>query len=627
MNILMALSQRELTGAEVFAVTIANELIARGHKVIIVSDTLTAPTKAEFIPLAFNDRFFPKRIMQVRTMVQLIRQHDIQVVHSHSRASAYISALACSLCGIPHIASIHGRQPVHLSRVLLKCAGELSLCVCESIRNQVITDLSFNPEHTLILRNPVSAQDFTFCPPALPPDATSTPIPSAAQPLHVALIGRLSGPKGWVVGQVLEQLKDHPEIKIDVVGGKAVSSPEDLPEFLRPYAHYQHIQFKGYCADIPNIIKHSDVIIGAGRVGIETLMSGRPLIAIGEGCYHGLVTQDNVAAVMSTNFGDITSTKQGTFTFERLLDDLHQAQVLGSDHAQLQALREQVLTQYDAQPIVDQVEHLYSRVYVHKTKRELPVIMYHRVIKDDSEKGIHGTYIEQERFRANLQYLKDHGYETVTFDDLRDGRYKKRFDRDHPKWIILTFDDGYVDNYTTAFPLLKEFGFKAVIFLLSHRDYNAWDADDPQHPEKKLPLMTKEMVDEMAAYGIEFGAHTKTHPRLAELPPKEARAEITECKAALEHKYGRSFKTFAYPYGSLNEDIKTMVKESGFDFAVATDSGDVVFDADLFQIRRIAIFPKNSMLTFKRKASGYYNFIKLRREARKAKQAQSAPRS
>ena len=58
--------------------------------------------------------------------------------------------------------------------------------------------------------------------------------------------------------------------------------------------------------------------------------------------------------------------------------------------------------------------------------------------------------------------------------------------------------------------------------------------------------------------------------------------------------------------------------------AVATDSGDVVFDADLFQIRRIAIFPKNSMLTFKRKASGYYNFIKLRREERQKRKAAQA---
>ncbi len=601
MNIMMALSQRELTGAEVYATTIADELIARGHKVLIVSDTLTAPTKAEFISIPFNQRALPKRVAQVRKLIQLIREHDIHVVHSHSRASAYISALACTLTGIPHVASIHGRQPVHKTRVLLKCAGEVSLCVCESIRNQVISDLGFDPERTLILRNPVNATTFNFAPPEKAP---------STGPMKVALIGRLSGPKGWVAQEVIKQVVQHPEIDLDVVGGT------DIPPALQPYCDAPNIHFRGYQADVAGLIHQADAIIGAGRVGIESLLCGRPLIAVGEACYHGLVTCANVAEVLGTNFGDITSTKQGNFNFEHLSADLQQAQQLGSNHQELAQLREHALQEYDAVPIVDRVEQLYSQVYVHKRKRELPVIMYHRVVKDDSEKGIHGTYVDVARFREQLQYLKDHGYTTVTFDDLRQGNYRKRFDHEHPKWVILTFDDGYVDNYTTAFPLLKEFGFKAVIFLLSHRDYNAWDADDPVRPEKKLPLMTKEMVDEMAAYGIEFGAHTMTHPRLSQLQPEQAREEIMTSKATLEQKYGRPFKTFAYPYGDLNEEIKAMVKAAGFDFAVATDSGDVVFDADLLQIRRIAIFPKNSMHTFKRKASGSYNFIKLRREAR-----------
>ena len=74
---------------------------------------------------------------------------------------------------------------------------------------------------------------------------------------------------------------------------------------------------------------------------------------------------------------------------------------------------------------------------------------------------------------------------------------------------------------------------------------------------------------------------------------------------------------FAYPYGSLNEDVKSVVKEAGYQFAVATDSGSLSFSEDLFQIRRIAIFPKNNMFSFKRKVSGKYNFVKIKREKRK----------
>ena len=113
----------------------------------------------------------------------------------------------------------------------------------------------------------------------------------------------------------------------------------------------------------------------------------------------------------------------------------------------------------------------------------MPVIMYHRVICSESEKGVHGTYISKEKFIAQMQYLEEYNYKTVTFKDLADNRYKERFNKGN-KYVILTFDDGYTDNYTTAFPILKEFGFKAVIFLLSDATYNKWDADNKDNPEK-----------------------------------------------------------------------------------------------------------------------------------------------
>ena len=82
----------------------------------------------------------------------------------------------------------------------------------------------------------------------------------------------------------------------------------------------------------------------------------------------------------------------------------------------------------------------------------------------------------------------------------------------------------------------------------------------------------------------------------------------------MEEKLGHALISFAYPYGNLNEDVKKIVKNSGYNFAVATDSGDISFSEDLFQIRRIGIFSTNNFFTFKRKVSGKYNFIKIKRE-------------
>lgn len=213
-----------------------------------------------------------------------------------------------------------------------------------------------------------------------------------------------------------------------------------------------------------------------------------------------------------------------------------------------------------------------------------------------------------------MQLLKDNGYRTVTFKELaEDHLLTKRFDKGN-KFVVLTFDDGYEDNYRVMFPILKEFGAKAVIFLLSESKYNEWDVNNPHNPEKRFDLMSEEQVKEMAAYGVEFGAHTKTHPYLSSLPIEEAREQIVQCKQKLEQTYGQPFITFAYPYGDLNDEVKSEVRKAGFTFAVSTDSGEINVDSDLFQIRRIGIFPRNSMLTFRRKISGYYNFIKMRRE-------------
>ena len=148
MNILMALSQREITGAEVYAATLTHELLERGHKVVIVSDTLTVPTEAPFIPLAFNQRSLSERLHHVRTLLQIIKQYDIQVVHAHSRASAWSCALACKIARIPLITTTHGRQPVHLSRKIIKAFGEYSICVCENIQKQITRDLGFALDRT-----------------------------------------------------------------------------------------------------------------------------------------------------------------------------------------------------------------------------------------------------------------------------------------------------------------------------------------------------------------------------------------------------------------------------------------------------------------------------------------------
>lgn len=610
MNILMALSQREITGAEVYAATLTEQLMKRGHKVVIVSDTLTVKSDALFIPLAFNERSLADRFSHVRTLCRIIKEHDIQVVHAHSRASAWSCAIACKLCRIPLITTTHGRQPVHLSRKINKSFGVKSICVCENIRTQICNDLGYAQKNTILLRNPVDATAFNFTPKSTSKHEGDNALKSNNQDdkheILVALVGRLSGPKGDVAYEVLSKLSEHKHIQVQIIGSKFI------PERFNKFENLENVHFLGYRTDVPELMKKADVIIGAGRVGIEAMLTGRPLIAVGEAIYEGLVTKANIGAVLSSNFGDINSINETHLDFSKLKDDVEAAVKLTSD--ELADLKDIIKHEFDMERIVNTVEQLYSRTYVEYKRYEMPIIMYHRVVDSPDEVGVHGTYVTKELFKKHMQVLKDNGYRTVTFKELaEDHLLTKRFDKGN-KFVVLTFDDGYEDNYRVMFPILKEFGAKAVIFLLSESKYNEWDVNNPHNPEKRFDLMSEEQVKEMAAYGVEFGAHTKTHPYLSSLPIEEAREQIVQCKQKLEQTYGQQFITFAYPYGDLNDEVKSEVRKAGFTFAVSTDSGEINVDSDLFQIRRIGIFPRNSMLTFRRKISGYYNFIKMRRE-------------
>lgn len=240
--------------------------------------------------------------------------------------------------------------------------------------------------------------------------------------------------------------------------------------------------------------------------------------------------------------------------------------------------------------------------------------MYHRVINTVENEGFHGTYIYEDIFRKYLKYLKENNYEVITFKDLEKISWRNRFNL-NKKYIILTFDDGYVDNYELAFPILKEFGFTATIFLMAESTYNEWDVNASN--EKAFPLMTKEMILEMQNYGIEFGAHTFNHPKINKISNQEIEYQVIECKKILEEKIGEKIIIFAYPYGILNDYAKEMAKKAGYTFAVATDSGPVCLSDDLFQIRRIAIFPITNLRSFKRKVKGNYNFIKMKREEKR----------
>jgi peptidoglycan/xylan/chitin deacetylase (PgdA/CDA1 family)/glycosyltransferase involved in cell wall biosynthesis len=593
MNVLMALSQLEVTGAEVYAATVGDELSRRGHSVFYVSDTFSRPVKGQVFRFAFNKRSLPRRLWHVAYLIYFIKKHRIQLVHAHSRASAWSCAVACRLTGTPFVTTAHGRQRVRSTSKAFPATGYRAIAICEEVRDHLINNLGVAKERVEVIRN-----GFRFPVVSTQRVCTASALTAAEQPV-ITFVGRFSGPKGDLCFRLLDEVLDLEAWRVQILSSSPM--PERFEKFMG------RVEFLGYAQDVAPTMMQSSLVIGAGRVAVEALLCKVPVFAIGESCEIGLVSEDNLALAMRSNFGDIGQTDLD-IDFAGLRERIAQALSVKSIS---ETLHQKVRQAYDLGLVVDQIESVYQDAAVATIRRDIPVVMYHRFIKYDSEKGVNGTWIDCTLFERHLKLLKWLGYETLTFRDFADKGFIHRLQYGK-RYVMITADDGYVDNLTRMLPLLKRYGFRAVVYVVTGEDHNRWDVNDPENPDVRVNLMSASEVQQLAASGhVEIGGHTVSHQRLTKLSPSEQRTEILQNKRDLESITGQPVLSFAYPYGELNEQTKRAVAEAGYQFAVATDSGPLLMHADPLQIRRFAIFPRTDLFAFWRKVRGDYAFRKF----------------
>jgi peptidoglycan/xylan/chitin deacetylase (PgdA/CDA1 family) len=199
----------------------------------------------------------------------------------------------------------------------------------------------------------------------------------------------------------------------------------------------------------------------------------------------------------------------------------------------------------------------------------LPVLMYHKIGHAPKNSKFKKLWVTPEKFVRQLDYLKKHNYTSISFSDLKNPKSLPK------KPVLITFDDGYTDNYKIAYPLLKKRNIKANIFLVYEAigQYNHWHNPDEEH---WLPMMTFEQIKQLQKEGlVQFGAHTLNHPNLTGIDLETARCEIEECKHRLEQKLGVEITAFAYPYGAGAYDpkIRKLVFDAGFLFDFGIKQG------------------------------------------------------
>ena len=264
------------------------------------------------------------------------------------------------------------------------------------------------------------------------------------------------------------------------------------------------------------------------------------------------------------------------------------------------------------------VEKLLQRKLAYKNRKDLPVLMYHRVIDSEEEKGTYDTYVTKENFEEQMKYLKENNYASLTFKNIQNGEYKKRFYKDK-KYVIITFDDGYKDNLKNALPILKKYNMKMVLFLITGEKYNKWDADvDDREKEKRFDLMTDEEVRELISSGlVEIGGHTTVHLDMPNTDLKIIENDLKQSNEGLEKITGYKPISFAYPWGNSTKNVREVVRNSGYSFAVSTEEGSPCFSDDLFEIVRVGVYSKDNLEKFKERVSGKYPFIRERRKEMK----------
>jgi len=210
----------------------------------------------------------------------------------------------------------------------------------------------------------------------------------------------------------------------------------------------------------------------------------------------------------------------------------------------------------------------------------LKVLCYHKVGTPPPGSKLKELWVSEEKFRAQIKYLLDNGYETLFFSDL-----KKLRGSGAPlpeKAVLITFDDGYENNYLHAWPVLKELGAKANIFVVfgTIGKVNLWHnpASEPW-----VNMATLEQLKEMQAGGvIEYGSHTMNHPHLSALKLEDAAWEMAESKRQLEAAFGREICAFAYPYGdgAYAPAIREKALEAGYLFDFSFRQGKTPWPRD-----------------------------------------------
>ena len=233
------------------------------------------------------------------------------------------------------------------------------------------------------------------------------------------------------------------------------------------------------------------------------------------------------------------------------------------------------------------------------------ILLYH---------SIHPSYplsIRPSNFERQMKYLADNKYRVISLDRLQehlDSEEKGNF-------IILSFDDGYADNFDYAFPILKKFNLPAIIFLatrfINKDKLNNYYLKACLYPGLSLLIWKK--IELMSSHSISFGSHTHSHIDLGKASLEDIEKEIIISKEVIEKKLGKSTHFFAYPFGGFNNFSTRTVRiltKLGFKFACSSIWGSFGKNFHPYILPRCLIEHNDTLDDFRSKISGNWEYLR-----------------
>jgi peptidoglycan/xylan/chitin deacetylase (PgdA/CDA1 family) len=247
--------------------------------------------------------------------------------------------------------------------------------------------------------------------------------------------------------------------------------------------------------------------------------------------------------------------------------------------------------------------------------RRGPVILCYHGVEDPPAEGGDPEHllVAPARFREQVELLRDAGVKFVTVSDIAA--------RPAAGHAALSFDDGFQDNHSVVLPLLEAMGVPATVFVAT----GLIGQPHPHMPAASgVRMMTEDELGELAAAGVELGAHTVTHPDLRELAPADQEREVRSSREHVERITGAPVGAFAYPFFFYDDSAREAVRAAGLRCAV-TGHGSGSWD-DPYALPRALVTGKDGLPSFVARVAGWYDPLFHSRAGRALRAATRVPR-